>query len=332
MFQEILTGALVVILIWIGYLATWRILHPRRSSRDKLVLITGAGHGIGRLLALKFAQQGARLALWDIQPELLRAVEQEVLVICGNSNDTHTTQQQRVQSFIVDVASREQVATASATVLNNMGVVDILINNAGVVNGLSFLDLSHEDIQRTFNVNALAPLWTLKSFLPRMMSRNSGHVVSIASAAAYSYATGLSDYCASKAALVAFHHSLRLELRKCRSKVHSTLVLPYHIDTGMFHNIQINWLVRTLFPTLKAEEVAEKILIAIERKQHVLTLPYVLSWLIPLLLALPVTVCDWITEFVGGKAGMDSYTGHGNVLLRERHSPRPPPPSSSASS
>ena len=96
---------------------------------------------------------------------------------------------------------------AARAVHTALGRVDLLINNAGVVSGSMFLDTSDEHIERTMRVNVLASCWTLKAFLPEMMEADAGHIVTIASAAAFVGIPGLADYCASKAAVFGLHES-----------------------------------------------------------------------------------------------------------------------------
>ena len=87
-----------------------------------------------------------------------------------------------------------------------MGLVDILINNAGIVSGQSLLEIEDEKIEATFGVNTLSLFWTAKAFLPAMVERNHGHIVTIASSAGLVGVSKLTDYCASKWAAVGFEN------------------------------------------------------------------------------------------------------------------------------
>ena len=93
-----------------------------------------------------------------------------------------------------------------------MGHVSILVNNDGIVSGTALLDTPDSKIIRTFDVNILAHFWTLKAFLPAMISRQDGHIVNVASLAGHSGINKLVDYCASKFAAVGLDESLRVEL------------------------------------------------------------------------------------------------------------------------
>jgi all-trans-retinol dehydrogenase (NAD+) len=125
------------------------------------------------------------------------------------------------------------------------------VNNAGIVSGKSLLEVDDARAELTVQVNTIAHFWTAKAFLPGMLKRNHGHVVSIASAAGIVGVAGLADYCASKFGAVGFNESLRLELRKLGTNVKTTVVCPYYIDTGMFTGVQtkFSWLLPILQPS-----------------------------------------------------------------------------------
>jgi all-trans-retinol dehydrogenase (NAD+) len=173
---------------------------------NRRALVTGAASGIGRLLAIRLADAGARLVLWDIDPAGLGRT-QAALAAAGHDADV----------YCCDLANREEIATAAARTLAESGPVDILINNAGIVSGKYLLDASDPEIERTFQVNTLALFWTVRAFLPSMLERDSGHLVTVASAAGLAGTAKLTDYCSSKFAAVGFDESLRLELKQQNS-------------------------------------------------------------------------------------------------------------------
>lgn len=115
----------------------------------------------------------------------------------------------------------------------------MLFNNAGVVSGRALLDTPDHLIERSFSVNTLAHFWTVKAFLPTMLEKDHGHIVSIASMAGYVGIPKLIDYCASKFATVGFDEALRLELEMLGANgVHTTVICPYFIQaTGMFDDV-----------------------------------------------------------------------------------------------
>ena len=121
------------------------------------------------------------------------------------------------------------------------------------------------------SVNAMAAFWTTKAFLPGMIERGEGHIATIASAAGIVGVTGLADYCASKFAAIGFAEAIRMELRKLRSPVRTTIVCPFSSRRGLFEGVKTR--VPFLLPILKQDYVAKRILGAILKGKKRLVLP-----------------------------------------------------------
>lgn len=187
--QILLFSTLVYNVIIAYYEAIKKLLTPRvrKSVRGKNVLITGSGHGLGRELALKFAQQGANLVLVDINEENNEKVCQEINRKFKSSNS-------RVYAHSIDIRSEQAVKQLAEKTQRVLGHVDILINNAGIVQCLPFLSLTPTLVERTMQVNVLAHMWTIKHFLPTMIERQSGHIVAISSIAGLIGNKYLTDY------------------------------------------------------------------------------------------------------------------------------------------
>jgi all-trans-retinol dehydrogenase (NAD+) len=265
------------------------------TFQGKRALVTGAASGLGRMLSTELAKSGARLVLWDIDEAGLQIVRDE-LRAAGAEADIYTC----------DLSSREAVQAAAAKTLAESGPIDILVNNAGIVSGQDILDISDDAIERTFDVNVLALFWTVRAFLPAMLERDAGHIVTIASAAGLAGTARLTDYCASKFAAVGFDESLRLELRNRNSQVKTTVVCPFFIDTGMFDGVQtrFSW----LLPILKPEPVIRRIMKAIRKDKRRLVMPWFVYTGFPLRL-LPVPVFDALMNFFGVNHSMDHFRG-----------------------
>jgi short-subunit dehydrogenase len=261
-------------------------------------LVTGGASGIGRLMALKLAAAGARVTIWDINAAALQAAVDELAAVPGS----------HARGFACDVSDRAQVYARAAETSAAGGPVDILINNAGVVSGKDFLDLPDDKIAATFDVNVLALFWTGKAFLPQMIARGSGHIVTIASASGYIGVARLADYSASKWAAVGFDESLRAELRKVAPGVLTTVVCPFYINTGMFRGVRSRF--PWLLPILEEDDVAARVVRAITRGTRRVVLPWPVQML-PLLRVLPVGLFDWIANFLGVNASMDEFVGRG---------------------
>lgn len=262
----------------------------------KTVLITGGASGIGRSMALELARLGAQVVIWDIHEENLNTVLGE-LARAGELP---------AHGYLCDVAKRRTVYEIAERVEREAGPVDILINNAGIVSGKPFLELSDEAIERSFAVNALALFWTTKAFLPGMVERNSGHVVNIASAAGWLGVSGLADYCASKFAAVGFDESLRVELKQLAPGVRTSVICPYYIDTGMFKGVKTRF--SFLLPILREQKVALAIVETIRRDRPRLLLPP-LVWSVPVLRALPLPLFDRVANALGINVSMKDFVG-----------------------
>ena len=175
-----------------------------------------------------------------------------------------------------------------------------------MVSGKGLLEISEDAIQRTFDVNTLALFWTTRAFLPGMIARDRGHVVTIASAAGIVGTSRLVDYCASKHAAVGFNESLRLELRRQRSHVRTTVVCPFYISTGMFAGVKTRF--PLLLPIMDPEYVVTRIVRAVQRNRARVVLPR-LIYATFLARLLPVPLFDSAMEFLGVNKSMDEFTG-----------------------
>lgn len=264
----------------------------------KRALVTGAASGIGRALATQLASAGARLVLWDIDDEALSRFRAE-LVDGGYEADIYTC----------DLSRREEIGAVAAQTLEESGPVDILINNAGIVSGKKLLELSDREIEQTFAVNALALFWTVRAFLPSMLERDCGHIVTVASAAGFAGTARLTDYCSSKFAAVGFDEALRLELQQMNSNVVTTIVCPYFVNTGMFDGVRtrFSW----LLPILKPDAVVRRTVKAIRKDRRRLVMPWFVYTVWPTRL-LPVRWFDALMAFFGVSRSMHDFRGGGS--------------------
>lgn len=263
--------------------------------RDRRVLITGAASGIGRLMALRIAARGGRLILWDLDEAHLAAVAGEVAAAGGQA-----------AAYACNLAERASIEAAAARTLAEHGAVDVLINNAGIVDGKRMLEATDEEVERTFAVNTLAHFRTVRAFLPGMKERGAGHIVTIASASGIAAVPRLADYSASKAAAIAFDESLRLEFAHDGVPVRTTVVCPYYVATGMFEGVRTRF--PLLLPIMRPEAVAARIVRAIERDETRVILPWFVRCAFPLRL-LPTAWFDALMGFFGITKSMDDFTG-----------------------
>ena len=163
------------------------------------VLITGAASGVGRRMAQQFAAARATVVIWDLDEEGAARTAKELSERTGRAH----------HAYRCDVGDEAAVADAAERVRAEVGEVDILINNAGVIAGRTLMDLTAEQIATTYRVNALALYWTTRALLPQMVRRNRGHVVTIASAGGMIGVSHQTDYAGTKHAAMGFDEALR---------------------------------------------------------------------------------------------------------------------------
>lgn len=193
---------------------------------DKTVLVTGAGSGIGRSLALLCARRGADLVISDVEPERLAATEQALSAFGGD-----------VCARTVDVADRDAMRAFSEEVGTEVGPIDLLVNNAGVGMAGGILDTTLDDWDWIVSINLMGVVHGLHFFLPAMIERGSGHVVNLASMAAYNASGDMPAYAATKYAVLGLSESLSEELRPIGIGV--TAVCPGIINTSIIADTRL---------------------------------------------------------------------------------------------
>ncbi|KAL6729237.1 hypothetical protein Aduo_000311 [Ancylostoma duodenale] len=211
-------------------------------------------------------------------------------------------------AYTVDLSKRDQIYSTAEKVKADVGKVDIVINNAGVVTGKKIFDCPDELMELTMAVNTHSLFYTTKAFVPAMLESNHGHVVTVASIAGKVGVSGLVDYCASKHGAIGFHESLTAELDALgKDGVKTTVVCPYYIDTGMFDGVQTKS--PLLLPVLQPEYVIDCIMEAILTNKEMISMPrfnYVVMFAMGFL---PSDVMQVVKEYLGGNTMMDTFTG-----------------------
>lgn len=194
---------------------------PRKEFGDTLVSVTGAGSGIGRATALAFAREGAELVVSDIDEASLK---ETVAQIGARGGVAHP--------YLLDVSDAEAVERFAAEVCATHGVPDIVVNNAGIGVAGAFLDTPAEQFDKVLDVNLGGVVNGCRSFARRMVERGTGgHIVNVASMAAYAPLQSLNAYCTSKAAVYMFSDCLRAELDA--AGIGLTTICPGLINTNI---------------------------------------------------------------------------------------------------
>ncbi len=234
-----------------------------KDLRGKTVLITGAARGMGRLHAERYANEGCRIVLTDLDLEELTRTEMEMRAAGYD-----------VYAYEHDVCDYDRCVELAARVEREAGPVDILINNAGIVYPDTVLNMSAEIFQRITEVNYLGLVWMMKAFVPGMVNRKSGHVVNIGSQAAKIGVVNLGPYCGSKFAVVGVTDAFRQEL--AGTGVHFTLVHAGYASTGMFTGVRVPWITRWVDP----QRVVDEALRGVKKNKAEVFVPRWLTWLV----------------------------------------------------
>jgi short-subunit dehydrogenase len=192
-----------------------------RQIRGKTALVTGAASGIGRAIALKLADEGARLYLLDVDALGMSKVVAEARRRGVEATGRHC-----------DLSQPQQITAAVHHLLDRLGGVDILVNNAGITYYGKTLEMSAEHWNRLLAINLLAPIQLTRELLPTLLSRDESHVLNVASVCGLVGLSRVSAYTTSKFGLVGFSESLRAEFN--RQGVGVTALCPGLVDTNLF--------------------------------------------------------------------------------------------------
>ncbi|GBG32080.1 Epidermal retinol dehydrogenase 2 [Hondaea fermentalgiana] len=274
-----------------------------KSINGDVVVITGGGSGIGRLMALRVAKEGCSVAILDVNKEGADKVAEECKALGATA-----------RSYLCDVTNRSMVYEVAAQVEKDFGHVDIVVNNAGIVGGKKLIEADDDRMELVLKVNTHAILWVTKAFLPGMIRRNHGHVVIIASSAGRVGVPNMVAYNASKFGAVGAGEGIRLEMQKMGTKIKCTTVCPMYIATGMFEGAKLQprykfleGPVNALFPILEPDYVADQIINAVKRDQELLVMPAMAYSTTIMQGLLPTAVTDRILEDLGVSSSMDHF-------------------------
>lgn len=198
-----------------------------KEFKDKVVVITGAGSGIGRATAMAFASEGAKLYITDINQGRVEAVADEIKAMGAEAT-----------SYVVDSANREAMQKFADDVFASAGRVDILHNNAGIATGCTIDKTPLEDWEKVINVNLWGVIYGIHYFLPRMIAQGGGHIVNTSSGAGLTGLPTLAPYAATKFAVVGISEVMNIELR--RHGIYTTALCPGIISTNIVRDSKID--------------------------------------------------------------------------------------------
>jgi NAD(P)-dependent dehydrogenase (short-subunit alcohol dehydrogenase family) len=197
----------------------WSKQAPKYSFQNKTVLITGGSRGLGLVLARKFAAEGARIAICARSEDELKRAKEDL-----------ESRGAQVLTIVCDVRIQHEVDRMIENVCNHYGQIDVLINNAGVIQVGPLEVQTKEDFEDAFAVHFWGPYYAMNAAIPKMRERGAGKIVNIASIGGKMSVPHLAPYCASKFALVGLSGAMRVELAK--DNIDVTTVCPGLMRTG----------------------------------------------------------------------------------------------------
>ncbi|KAL3959867.1 short-chain dehydrogenase/reductase family protein [Purpureocillium lilacinum] len=239
--------ATLVSLGWAAAAVNRRVAYgaPREVDLgEEVIVVTGGASGLGMLVAEVYGMRGATVAVLDV-------------------NEMENGEARGVTYYKCDVSDKAQVARVAAEIEKDLGTPTVLINNAAIVVGKSFLNLTLDDIDTSLGTNLLGPFYCLKAFLPALIrSGRGGTIVNVSSVIGHLGAARLTDYAAAKAGLTALHRSLAAELRETHPEIRTVLVTPGQVSTPLFYGVQTPS--AFLAPVVEPVDVARDIIAAVD--------------------------------------------------------------------
>jgi NAD(P)-dependent dehydrogenase (short-subunit alcohol dehydrogenase family) len=277
-----------------------------RNLDGRVVAITGGARGIGKSTAEALIRAGARVGIGDIDVELARTTAEEL----GAGT----------RAYELDVTSRPSFAAFLDAVEADLGPLDVLVNNAGIMPVGSFLDESDSSAVRQIDINVHGVIFGMKEALPRMQKRGSGHIVNLASVAGKGGFPYLATYCATKHAVVGITEALHMELRG--SGIEFTCVMPSLVNTELTSGVKAGRGVKKTEPT----DVADAIVAALRRPRFDVFVPAAVGRISKVMSALPRSAREAVARALDADKVMTNADMTGRRAYEERIAGNEPTP------
>jgi NAD(P)-dependent dehydrogenase (short-subunit alcohol dehydrogenase family) len=250
----------------------------RRSLNGKVVAITGGARGIGKATAEALVRRGARVAIGDID---LTLAEQTAAALGGGS-----------VALALDVSDRSSFEAFLDEAERQLGPLDVLINNAGIMPVTPFVEESEDSFRRQIEINLIGVIHGTQLAMRRMLPRNSGHIVNIASQAGKISAPGIATYTATKHAVVGLSECVRAELRGREIEV--SCVMPTIVNTELTAGVGQKWV-----KAVEATDVADAIVEALQVPRFDVYVPKTNGALIRSAALMPRAAAEWVGRAMG---------------------------------
>ena len=277
-----------------------------KSLNGKVVAITGAARGIGKATAQALVRQGAKVGIGDLDADLAQATAAEL----GDS----------VRAYQLDVTSRPSFAAFLDSVESDLGPIDVLVNNAGIMPITPFLDESDDSAVRQLDINVHGTIFGMKEALPRMLGRRSGHIVNLASVAGKGGFPYLATYCASKHAVVGLTEAVRGE--HAANGIGFTVVMPAMVNTELTAGVKAGRGVEKAEP----EDVADAIVEALQMDRYEVYVPKSIARISKVMNILPRRAAEAISQYLEADKVMVNADMAGRKDYEERVAKSEPTP------
>lgn len=263
----------ILVIFIIGCLfVVQKLFPPKKSVKNKLALVTGAGNGLGASIAFQLAKEGCNIAVIDINFEAAQKSVREIRKLGV-----------KAEAYKVDVSNLNEIEEVKRKIEQDLGKVDILINNAAMLFVRCIESEKPELIQKMINVNVMSVIWTTRVFLKTMIEQNYGHIVTISSMAALTATPVGLTYTTTKFAVRGFMESLALDLshRGLSKKIKVTTVYPPFMSTNseVVKVFEEGAGQRPIIPLYTPESVAETIVDGIRNEKETLVIPHIIHYI-----------------------------------------------------
>jgi len=269
----------------------------RRSLNGKVVAITGGARGIGKAIAEALVRRGARVAIGDVD---LALAEQTAAGLGGGS-----------VALPLDVSDRASFEAFLDEVERQLGPLDVIVNNAGIMPTTPFAEESEASLRRQIEINLIGVIHGTQLAMQRMIPRNSGHIVNIASQAGKTGVPGIATYSATKHAVVGLSESVRAELRG--RAVEISCVMPTVVNTELTAGVGQKWV-----KPVEATDVAVATVDALEVPRFDVYVPKSNGAILRAAQLMPRPMAEWVSRTMGTDKLMTEVDHAARAAYEER--------------